>query len=108
MAALGLKLRAAMDLSNGQGNGDHLFVPIAAKLRTSGCKDDGHWRRLVNNIGCTGQTKILGGGQEMVKSDKCMGVSQLLGGTCPGWSPKSTPMMIMSKRMNIITCVCCF
>ena len=54
-----------------------------------------------------GQTKILGG-QEMVKSDKCMGVSQLLGGTCPGWSPKSTPMMIMSKRMNIITCVCCF
>jgi len=30
-----------------------------------------------------GQTKILGG-QKVVKSDKCIGVSQLLGGTCPG------------------------
>jgi len=30
-----------------------------------------------------GQTKILG-----AQSDKCMGVSQLLGGTCPGCRPK--------------------
>jgi len=28
----------------------------------------------------------------VVKSDKCMGVSHLLGGTCPGFPPKSTPM----------------
>ena len=34
-----------------------------------------------------GQTKILGG-QKVVKSDKCMGVSQLLGGMCPGCPPK--------------------
>ena len=31
----------------------------------------------------SGQTKILGG-KKVVKSDKCIGVSQLLGGTCPG------------------------
>ena len=37
-----------------------------------------------------GQTKILGGGK-VVKSDKCMGVSELLVGTCPGCTPKSTP-----------------
>jgi len=30
-----------------------------------------------------GQTKLLGG-QKVVKSDKCKGVSQLLGGTFPG------------------------
>src|SRR6218665_1240132 len=30
-----------------------------------------------------GQTKILGG-QKVVESDKCMGNSKLLGGTCPG------------------------
>src|SRR6218665_4208753 len=36
-----------------------------------------------------GQTKILGG-QKEVKSDKCMGVSQLLGGHVPGlFPPKS-------------------
>jgi len=33
-----------------------------------------------------GQTKILG--EKVVKSDKCMGVSQLLGGTCPVCPPK--------------------
>src|SRR6218665_3971464 len=38
-----------------------------------------------------GQTKILGG-KKVVKSDKCMGDSQLMGGTCPGCPPKSTPM----------------
>ena len=36
-----------------------------------------HWRRLVKNIGWTNQN--IGGGQKVVKSDKCMGVSQLLG-----------------------------
>ena len=40
-----------------------------------------------------GQTKILGG-EKVVNSDKCMGVSQLLGGTCPGCPPKSMPMMM--------------
>jgi len=38
-----------------------------------------------------GQTKIFGM-QKVVKSDKCMGVFQLLGGTCPGCSPKSMPV----------------
>src|SRR6218665_2419053 len=31
-------------------------------------------------------------GQKVVKSDKCMGVSQLLGGKCPGNPLKSTSM----------------
>ena len=31
-------------------------------------------------------------GHKVVKGDKCMGVSQLLGSTCPGCPPKSTPM----------------
>jgi len=44
-----------------------------------------HWRRLVKNIGWANQNIE---GQKVVKSDKCMGVSQLLGG-CP---PKFTPM----------------
>ena len=38
-----------------------------------------------------GQTKILG--EKVVKSDKCMGVSQLLGEHVPGLPPKSTPMV---------------
>ena len=32
------------------------------------------------------------GGQKVVKSDKCMGVSRLSGGHVPGLPPKSTPM----------------
>jgi len=28
------------------------------------------------------------GGQKVVKSDKCMGISQLLGGACPGCPTK--------------------
>ena len=36
-----------------------------------------HWRRLVKNIGWANQN--IGGGQKVVKSDKCMGVSQLSG-----------------------------
>jgi len=43
-----------------------------------------------------GQSKILGR-QKVVKSDKCMGVSQLLGGTCPGCPKKSTPMHDWAK-----------
>ena len=35
-----------------------------------------HWRRLVKNIWVAKQSI---GGQQVVKSDKCMGVSQLLG-----------------------------
>jgi len=35
-----------------------------------------HWRRLVKKIGWTNQNI---GGQKVVKSDKCMGISQLLG-----------------------------
>ena len=42
-------------------------------------------------------SKILGGqrnwGQKVVKSDKCMSISQLLGGTWPGCPQKSTPMV---------------
>jgi len=41
--------------------------------------------RLVKNIGWANQNI---GGQKVVKSDKCMGVSQLLGGMCPGCPPK--------------------
>ena len=37
-----------------------------------------------------GQTKILGG--KVVKSDKCMDVSQLFMRHVPGLPPKSTPM----------------
>jgi len=36
-----------------------------------------HWRRLVIHIRWANQN--IGRGQKVVKSDKCMGVSQLLG-----------------------------
>ena len=35
----------------------------------------------------------------LVKSDKCMGVSQLFGSTCPGSPPKSTPMRLTSTNI---------
>ena len=35
-----------------------------------------HWRRLFKNIGWSNQNI---GGQKVVKSDKCMGISQLWG-----------------------------
>jgi len=35
-----------------------------------------HWRRIVKNIGSANQNI---GGQKVIKSDKCTGVSQLLG-----------------------------
>ena len=40
-----------------------------------------HCRRLVKNIGWANPNN---GGQKVVKCDKCMGVFQLLGDTCPG------------------------
>ena len=50
-----------------------------------------HWRRLVKNIGWADQNIR---GQKVVKSDKCMGVSQLLGARARAASPKSTPVII--------------
>ena len=47
-----------------------------------------HWRRLVKNIRWANQN--IGG--KVVKSDKCMGDSQLLGGHMTGLPPQSTPM----------------
>jgi len=44
-----------------------------------------HWRRLVKNFGWANQNI---GGQKVVKSDKCMGVFQLLEGKCPGCPAK--------------------
>ena len=38
-----------------------------------------------------GKTKLLGE-QQVIKSDKCMGFSQLLRGHVPGLLPKSTPV----------------
>src|SRR6218665_149670 len=44
-------------------------------------------------------SKILGG-KKVIKSDKCMGVSQLLEGMCLCWSPspKSMPMVIPLEK----------
>ena len=51
-----------------------------------------HWRRLVKILG--GQTKILWS-QKMVKSNKCMCASQLLGARAQAApSPKSTSMPV--------------
>src|SRR6218665_1136048 len=49
-----------------------------------------HWHRLVKNIGWENQNS---GEQKVVKSDKCTGISQLLGGTCPG-CPQSLHLCI--------------
>jgi len=46
---------------------------------------EAHWRRLVKNIGWANQNI---GGQKVLKSDKRMGVSQLLGHV-PGLPPQS-------------------
>ena len=52
-----------------------------------------HWRRLVKNIGWANQNI---GEQMVVKSDKCMGVSQLLVASARAAPPpKSTPMRCM-------------
>jgi len=53
----------------------------AAKKKKSICNTN-HWRRLVQNMGWTNQNIE---GQNMVESDKCMVVSQLMGITCTGW-----------------------
>jgi len=44
-----------------------------------------HWHRLVKNIGSVNQNI---GGQMVVKSDTCMGVTQLLGGHVPRLPPQ--------------------
>jgi len=49
-----------------------------------------HWCRLVKNIGWANQN--IGG--KVAKSDKCMGISQLLGGHAWGCSPKSMAMLL--------------
>src|SRR6218665_3616275 len=59
---------------------------------------DRHWRRLVKNIGWANQNI---GVQKAVKSDKCMGISRLLGGTCPGCP--LPPKVYASEDMS-----CCF
>jgi len=46
-----------------------------------------HWHRLVKHIWWANQNI---GGQKVVKSDKCLNVSKLLGDTCSG-CPQSTP-----------------
>ena len=57
-----------------------------------------HWHRLVKNIGWENQNIE---GQKVVKSDKCMGVSQLLGG--PDCPPKSMPMTNMYLMLRVST-----
>ena len=52
-----------------------LEIDIVAIRVVSDCNK--HWRILVKNIGWANQN--LGGGAKVAKSDKCMGVSQLLG-----------------------------
>src|SRR6218665_4015117 len=54
-----------------------------------------HWRRLVKN---TGGSKPKFRGRNVVKTDKCMGVSQLLGARAQGAPPKSTPMHTNQPR----------
>lgn len=56
-----------------------------------------HWRRLVKNY-WVGKKKYWG--EKVVKGDKCMGDSKLLGARVQAGPPKSTPM--------IIVCVLCF
>jgi len=57
--------------------------PLNGVVETkTGSSGEGHnWRKLVKNIGWANQNI---GGQKVVKSDKCMADSQLLGSTCPG------------------------
>src|SRR6218665_730991 len=60
------------------------------------------WRRLVQNIRWANQT--IGGIREL-KSDKYMSVSQLLGGTCSGCPPKSTPMYLRIRMTTTIATI---
>src|SRR6218665_1399355 len=58
-----------------------------------------HWRRLGKNIGWANQN--IGGGKRGLKSYKCMGDSQLLGGTCRAAPPpKSMPMFVTSANFT--------
>src|SRR6218665_2895210 len=56
-----------------------------------------HWHRPVKNIGWANQNI---GVQKAVESDKCIGVSLLLGGACLGCPPKSTPMVFTSPETD--------
>ena len=60
-----------------------------------------HWRRFVKNIGWA--KKNFGRKINVVKSDKCKGISQLLVGTCPGFPPKGSAYAM--KRLIIVSCV---
>src|SRR6218665_3458732 len=63
-----------------------------------------HW--LVKSSGWANRNM---GGQKVVKSDKCTGASQLLGGTCPGcpsqslrlWEGASLKLLAQGCRENV-------
>ena len=54
-----------------------------------------HWRRLVTNIGWA--NRKIGGGQKVVKNEKCMGVFQLLGKPARA-APQILSLWFSSKR----------
>lgn len=55
-----------------------------------------HWGRLIKNIG---ETQILG--VNVVETDKCLGISQLLGGDERRAAlPKSMPMYLRLQLNN--------
>src|SRR6218665_793039 len=54
------------------------------------------WHRLVKNIGVL-ENKILG--HKVVRTDENIGISQLLGGTCPGW-PQG---LCLCRRIILLT-----
>src|SRR6218665_1094884 len=65
-----------------------------------------HWRRFVKNIGWA--KKNFGRKINVVKSDKCKGISQLLVGTCPGFPPKCLRLCkLPMKRLIIVMCARC-
>ena len=58
-----------------------------------------HWRRLVKNIGWENQNI---GGQKVVKSDKCMGVAQLLVTRARAPPPQSLRLWSAASIVNLI------
>ena len=62
------------------------------------CREDFavHWRRLDKNSGWANQNI---GGQKVVKSEKCMGVSQLLGARAPA-APQSLRLSCIPKSIS--------
>ena len=64
----------------------------------------GNYSEVIQTTGVY-MSKILGanpnfGGQNVVKTNKCMGVSQFFGERTPGLPPKSTPMIQTSELEN--------